>query len=66
MKTILSFIFTLLTFTTLAYVPNSFGQDDSHEYIVKLYYMVPSDQEPIPDIDATINKKNKKRTVSIR
>ena len=60
MKTTLCFIFTLLTFVTLAYAPHSFAQDDSPEYIVKLYYVVPSDQEPLPNIDATIKKEIKK------
>ena len=56
MKTTLYFVLTLLTFTVLAFVPNSFARDDSPEYIVRLYYMVPSDQEPLPDIDATLNE----------
>ena len=56
MKTILSFTFTLIAFVTLTFVPSSFAQDDSPEYVVRLYYMVPTDQEPPLDIDATLNE----------
>ncbi|MCE2400630.1 leucine-rich repeat domain-containing protein, partial [Candidatus Poribacteria bacterium] len=37
-----------------------FAQDDSLEYVVRLYYVVPSDQEPTPDIDVTLNEMIKK------
>ena len=51
MKTILCFIFTLLTFVTLPFVPNSFAQDDSPEYVVRLIYFLPNDHEARSDID---------------
>ena len=60
MKRTLCFTLTLLTFVTLAFVPNSSAQDDSLEYVVKLYYVIPSDQEPLPHIDATIDATIKK------
>ena len=59
MKTILFFTLTLLTFVTLTLVPNSFAQDDSPEYVVRLIYFVPNDRQPDPDIDATIDTQIK-------
>ena len=56
MKTTLCLTLTLLAFVMLVFVPNSFSQDTSPEYIVKLFYVVPRDQEPLPDIDATVNE----------
>ena len=55
MKTILYFILTLLTFVTLAFVPNSFAQDASPEYVVRVIYFLPNDQEPDPDIDSKLD-----------
>ena len=60
MKTTLCFTLILFTFVMLAFVPNSFAQNASPEYIVKLYYVVPSDQEPLPNIDATLKREIKK------
>ena len=54
MKTILCFTLTLLTFVTLAFVPNSFAQDSRP--IVRLIYFVPSDRQPQPDIDTKFDK----------
>jgi len=34
----------------------SFAQNTSPEHIVKLFYVIPKDQKPLPDIDATINE----------
>lgn len=56
MKTILCLTLTLLTFVTLAFVPNAFAQDDSPEYVVRQIYFHPNDLEPIEDIDATLDK----------
>ena len=56
MKTILCFTLTLLTFVTLAFVPNSFAQDADPEYVVRQIYFHPSDLGPLPDIDATLDK----------
>ncbi|MDE0635978.1 MAG: hypothetical protein OXI43_09050 [Candidatus Poribacteria bacterium] len=55
MKTTLCLTLTLHIFAMFAFVPNSFAQDTSPEYIVRLYYMAPIDQKP-PDIDATLNE----------
>ena len=41
MKTTLYFTLTLLIFAVLAFVPNSFAQDDSSEYIVRAIYFIP-------------------------
>ena len=45
MKTIRHFTLTLLTFVTLAFVPNSFAQ----EYVVRVIYFHPNDIEPQED-----------------
>ena len=55
MKTTLCFTLTLLTFVTLAFVPNSFAQDDSPEYVVRLIYFVPNDRQPDPDMDTKLD-----------
>ena len=55
MKTTLCFTLTLLTFVTLAFVPNSFAQDDSLEYVVKPIYFYPNDREPQPDINLQLD-----------
>ena len=59
MKTTLCFILTLLTFVTLAYVPNSFAQDNSPEYVVRVIYFIPKDRVPDPDMDTKLNTKIK-------
>ena len=59
MRTTLCSIITLLTFVTLAFVPNTFAQDASPEYVVRVIYFLPNDREPQPDIDATLNTQVK-------
>ncbi len=49
MKTTLCFTLTLITFITLTFVPNSFAQDNSPEYIVRVIYFHPNDIEPQED-----------------
>ncbi len=56
MKTTLCFTLTLLTFVTLAFVPSSFAQDDSPEYIVRVIYFLPKDQQPLPNIDKKLDE----------
>ena len=56
MKTTLCFTLTLLTFTMLASVPNSFAQDTSRKYIVRQIYFYPNDLDPLENIDATLDK----------
>ena len=46
MKTTLCSILTLLIFVMLAFVPNSFAQDVSPEYVVRVIYFIPSDHQP--------------------
>ena len=55
MKTTLCFILTLLTFVMLAFVPNSFAQDASPEYVVRVIYFLPNDLQPDPDIDTKLD-----------
>ena len=55
MKTTLCLTLTLLTFAMLAFVTNSFAQDDSPEYVVRVIYFLPNDQEPDPDIDSKLD-----------
>ncbi|MYF54395.1 hypothetical protein F4225_01195 [Candidatus Poribacteria bacterium] len=55
MKTTRCFILTLITFVTLAFVPNSFAQNEVNTapaYVVRLAYVLPKDREAQPDIDA--------------
>ncbi|MDE0316756.1 MAG: leucine-rich repeat domain-containing protein [Candidatus Poribacteria bacterium] len=49
MKTTLYFTLTLITFGTLAFVPNAFAQDDSPEYVVRVIYVQLNDVEPQED-----------------
>ena len=55
MKKTLCFILTLLTFVTLVFLPDSFAQDDSPEYVVRAIYFYPNDLQPHPDIDAILD-----------
>ena len=49
------FILILLTFTMLSFVPNSFAQDDSPKYLVRLVYFLPNDRQSQPDMDAKMD-----------
>ena len=60
MKTTLCLTLTLLTFVTIAFVPNSFAQDTDPEYVVRVIYFVPNDREPPPDIDTVLDTRIKK------
>ena len=55
MKTTLCLTLTLLTFVTLAFVPNSFAQVASPEYVVRVIYFIPNDREPDPDMDTKLD-----------
>ena len=55
-KTTLCFILTLFTFATLVFVPNSFAQDDSPEYVVRQIFFYPSDLQPWQDVDTTLDE----------
>ena len=55
MKTTLCFILTLLTFVMFAFVPNSFAQDNSPEYVVRVIYFLPNDREPDPNMDEKLD-----------
>ncbi len=59
MKTTLYFTLTLFTFTMLAFVPNSFAQDATPEYVVRVIYFLPNDLQPKPDIDNILDTKIK-------
>ncbi len=54
MKTRLYFTLTLFIFTTFAFVPLGFAQDERP--IVKLIYFLPNDRTPQPDIDEKMEK----------
>ena len=50
---------TLLTFVMLAFVPNSFAQENSPEYLVRVIYFIPNDRQPNPDIDKMLDTEIK-------
>ena len=56
MKKTLYSILTLLTFVTFAFVPNSFAQVSSPEYVVRVIYFLPNDRAPQPDINEKLDK----------
>ena len=56
MKTTLYLTLTLFTFVTLAFLPESFAQDTSPEYVVRIIYFLPKDRTMQPDIDAKLNE----------
>ena len=55
MRTTLCIVFTLFTFVILAFLPNSFAQETSPEYIVRQIYFHPSDRPPHQGIDTTLD-----------
>lgn len=55
MKTTLCFTLTLFTFAMFVFVPNTFAQNDSPEYVVRQIYFHPSDREPSQDTIATLD-----------
>ncbi len=55
MKTTLYFTLTLFIFLFLAFIPQSFAQDDSLEYVVRIIYFIPNDREPDPKIDEKLD-----------
>ena len=55
MKATRYFTLTLLTFVILAFVSNSFAQDDSPELVVQVIYFHPNDREPHADIDTVLD-----------
>ena len=57
MKTTLCFTLILLTFVTLAFVPNSFAQDTRP--VVRIIYFIPKDRTPQPDIAAKLDAQLK-------
>ena len=50
---------TLLTFATFSFVPNSFAQDTTPEYVVRVIYFIPNDRQPKPDIDKMLDTQIK-------
>ena len=55
MKSKLNLTLILLIFVMLAFVPNSFAQDDSPEYVVRVIYFIPNDRQPDPNIDEKLD-----------
>ena len=56
MKKTLYSILTLLTFVTLLFLPDSFAQVGSPEYVVRVVYFLPNDRAPQPDINENLDK----------
>ena len=54
MKKTLCFTLTLFTFVTLTFMTNSFAQDDSPEYVVRVIYFFPKDRIPDPDMNTKL------------
>ena len=48
-------IFTLIIFFMLTLLPDSFAQDASPEYVVRVIYFIPNDTEAAPDIDLVLD-----------
>ena len=46
---------TLFMLGMLAFVQNSFAQDTSPEYVVRVIYFIPNDREPQPDIGTKLD-----------
>ena len=59
MKKTLCFTLTLFTFVTLTFMTNSFAQDATPEYMVRVIYFLPNDRIVRPDIDENLDKKIK-------
>ena len=59
MKTTLWLTLTLLTFMTLVFLPDSFAQVSSPEYVVRVIYFLPNDRQPKPDIDKMLDSQIK-------
>ena len=55
MKETLCSMLTLLIFLTLTSLPNSFAQEVSPEYVVRVIYFLPKDRQPDPDIDTKLD-----------
>ena len=49
-------ILTLLTFVVLVFLPDSFAQVGSPEYVVRVIYFLPKDRTPQPDINEKLDK----------
>lgn len=50
---------TLLTFAVLTFVPNSFTQDTTPQYVVRVIYFIPNDRQPKSDIDEMLDMQIK-------
>ena len=48
-------LLTVLVLLTIMFLPNSFAQGTSADYTVRLVYLLPSDRETQPNIDAKID-----------
>ncbi len=55
MKTKLYAVITLLAFVILFALPNSFAQEVSPEYVVRVIYFLPNDRQAQSDIDAKLD-----------
>ena len=53
-------LLTLITFAMLTFLPKSFAQKVSPEYVVRVIYFLPNDRAPRPDIDENLDREIKK------
>jgi len=52
-------LLTLITFAMLTFLPKSFAQKVSPEYVVRVIYFLPNDRAPRPDIDENLDRRIK-------
>lgn len=52
MKTITSYLLVSFAFATFVFLPNSFAQRVSPEYVVRAIYFLPKDLQPNPNVEA--------------
>ena len=55
MKTTLYLTLTLIAFVSFTFAPDSFADDASPEYVVRVIYFIPKDREPDPNMDMQLD-----------
>ena len=55
MKTISVYLLVFLTFVTFVFLPNSFAQEETPEYVVRTVYFVPNDLLPDPNMEKDLD-----------
>lgn len=59
MKATLCFTLILFAFVMLTFVPKSFAQENSPEYVVRVIYFLPNDRKPDPNMDEKLDTQIK-------